>query len=171
VGQRLVELFYFQIHRLRTLHADHHPGNFLFKADGQIGVVDFGCVKKINFDASAVVRACIARSWRRGERQARELLELIFGRRVPYSRSKKMLPTLELMVRVLFPEGNGEVDFGKGEMLRLLADAMRKSVQDKATNPEFAFVSRAELGLYSLLHRLNAKVNVRAGWDKVASRD
>ena len=82
-----------------------------------------------------------------------------------------MLPTLELMVRVLFPEGNGEVDFGKGEMLRLLADAMRKSVQDKATNPEFAFVSRAELGLYSLLHRLNAKVNVRAGWDKVASRD
>ena len=29
----------------RTLHADGHPGNFLFRDDGQLGVIDFGCVK------------------------------------------------------------------------------------------------------------------------------
>ncbi len=27
------------------LHADPHPGNFLFLADGRIGLLDFGCVK------------------------------------------------------------------------------------------------------------------------------
>jgi predicted unusual protein kinase regulating ubiquinone biosynthesis (AarF/ABC1/UbiB family) len=29
-----------------TVHADAHPGNFLFMDDGRIGVLDFGCVKR-----------------------------------------------------------------------------------------------------------------------------
>jgi len=32
-------------------------------------------------------------------------------------------------------------------------------VRHKLANPEFAFISRAELGLYSLLHQLGARVN------------
>jgi len=50
IGSRLVELYYSQVHRLKALHADHHPGNYLFQDDGQIGLVDFGCVKRITFD-------------------------------------------------------------------------------------------------------------------------
>jgi predicted unusual protein kinase regulating ubiquinone biosynthesis (AarF/ABC1/UbiB family) len=99
IGERVVELFYFQLHRLRALQADQHPGNFLFQPDGRIGLVDFG----------------------------------------------------------------------KGELLKVLGQAMGKALRDKVTNPEFAFVSRAELGLYSLLHRLDAKVNVRAVWERVAA--
>src|SRR5207249_1841642 len=45
IGSRLVELYYSQVHRLKALHADHHPGNYLFQDDGRIGLVDFGCVK------------------------------------------------------------------------------------------------------------------------------
>ena len=29
------------------MHADPHPGNFLFTADGRLGIIDFGCVKVI----------------------------------------------------------------------------------------------------------------------------
>jgi hypothetical protein len=170
LGERLIELFYYQLHRFRRLQADHHPGNFLFHMDGRIGLVDFGCVKRIGFDVSRLIRACIARQWRLGQREAREVLALIFGSETPYVRARKMLPILEVMVDVLYPEGNaakGEVDFGRGDSLKVLGEAMKKSVQDKATNPEFAFISRAELGLYSLLHRLQAKVKVRAVWEKV----
>ena len=167
LGARLVELYYYQIHRLRRVHADHHPGNYLFQPDGRIGVVDFGCVKKINFDISALIRSCIARSWRRGNKEMRETLELMFGPKIPHARARKMVPTLERMVSLLYPEKNAEVDFSNGELLKVLAEAMRRAVQDKSSNPEFAFITRADLGLFSLLHRLGAKVKVRAVWSKV----
>ena len=56
------------------------------------------------------------------------------------------------------------VDFGKAQSLKLLGRALKKALQTKATNAEFAFISRAELGLYSLLHQLDARVNVRETW-------
>ena len=170
IGERLVELFYFQLHRLRALQADHHPGNYLFQPDGRIGLVDFGCVKHLAFDVTKLMRGCVTRAWRQGEPQARELLALIFGARVPYARARKMQAVLDVATGILFPEGKGAdpvVDFGKGEILKVLGQAMGKAVRDKVANPEFAFVSRAELGLYSLLHRLGAKVNVRAVWERV----
>src|SRR5436305_1632298 len=45
VGRRLFDLFYFQLLRMHAFHADPHWGNYLFRADGTIGLVDFGCVK------------------------------------------------------------------------------------------------------------------------------
>jgi predicted unusual protein kinase regulating ubiquinone biosynthesis (AarF/ABC1/UbiB family) len=169
IGERLVELFYYQLCHLGALHADHHPGNYLFRHDGRIGLVDFGCVKRLNFDAAALIRGCIGRSWRQGEKQAGQLLALVFGPDVPFKRAKKMLPILEVMADVLFPERNTSalVDFGKGDSLSLLGQALKTALRDKLTNPEFAFVSRAELGLYSLLHRLDAKLNVREVWQRV----
>jgi len=170
VGERLVELYYYQLHRLRALHADHHPGNYLFQADGRIGLVDFGCVKRIAFDASSLIQGVVDKSWRRGDKQARQILALIFGSNVPYERARKMLPTLEVMAGIWHPQGEGRdpgTDFGKGELLQLLGGALKKSLQDKLANPEFAFISRAELGLYSLLHRLKAKLNCTAVWQRV----
>jgi predicted unusual protein kinase regulating ubiquinone biosynthesis (AarF/ABC1/UbiB family) len=29
----------------RLLYADPHPGNYLFRADGRLGLIDFGCVR------------------------------------------------------------------------------------------------------------------------------
>lgn len=47
IGQALWDFYDFQIHSLRQVHADPHPGNFLMRADGTLGVIDFGCVKVI----------------------------------------------------------------------------------------------------------------------------
>jgi hypothetical protein len=78
-----------------------------------------------------------------------------------------MLPTLEGMAGILYPEGKHAdpvVDFGKAQSLKFLGRTLKKALRDKVTNPEFAFISRAELGLYSLLHQLNASVNVTETW-------
>ena len=32
----------------RVLHADPHPGNYLFGEDGRVAVLDFGCVKRFD---------------------------------------------------------------------------------------------------------------------------
>jgi predicted unusual protein kinase regulating ubiquinone biosynthesis (AarF/ABC1/UbiB family) len=168
IGSHLVELYYFQLHKLKAVHADHHPGNYLFQSDGRIGLVDFGCVKRITFDATDLINSVVARSWRKSESAARHVLGLVFGRSVPYQRARKMLPLLEEMAAILHPEGDQSVvNFGNAKMLEALGRAMSATVRDKLANPEFAFISRADLGLYSLLHQLRAHVNCKEIWRKV----
>jgi predicted unusual protein kinase regulating ubiquinone biosynthesis (AarF/ABC1/UbiB family) len=170
VGSHLVELYYFQLHNLKTIHADHHPGNYLFHENGNIGLVDFGCVKRIGFDATELINSVVARTWRDSEKAARQVLGLVFGRDVPYQRARKMLPMLEEMADILHPEGDQSlVNFGNAKMLEALGSAMGATLRDKLANPEFAFISRADLGLYSLLHQLRAHVNCKQIWRRVCA--
>ncbi len=50
IGQALWDFYQFQVHKLRKVHADPHPGNFLLREDGTVGIFDFGCVKEIPED-------------------------------------------------------------------------------------------------------------------------
>ncbi len=50
VGQAMWNFYHFQIHKLRSLHADPHPGNFIITPEKKLGVIDFGCVKVIPSD-------------------------------------------------------------------------------------------------------------------------
>lgn len=50
LGQALWDFYHFQIHALRSLHADPHPGNFIITPERKLGVIDFGCVKVIPAD-------------------------------------------------------------------------------------------------------------------------
>lgn len=169
IGSHLVELYYFQLHKLKTVHADHHPGNYLFQPDGSIGLVDFGCVKRIAFDATDLINYVVDRTWRDSEKARQRVLRLVFGENVPYQRARKMLPMLEEMAAILHPEGEQSVvDFGNASMLKALGRAMGATLRDKLANPEFAFISRADLGLYSLLHQLRAHVNCKEIWRQVS---
>ncbi|MCG8373610.1 MAG: AarF/ABC1/UbiB kinase family protein [Balneolales bacterium] len=44
-GQLIWDFFHEEIRVGGYVHADTHPGNFLFTHDGKLGVIDFGCVK------------------------------------------------------------------------------------------------------------------------------
>jgi predicted unusual protein kinase regulating ubiquinone biosynthesis (AarF/ABC1/UbiB family) len=47
IGQAMWDFYHFQIHQLKELHADPHPGNFIITNDKKLGIIDFGCVKVI----------------------------------------------------------------------------------------------------------------------------
>ena len=47
-GVHLAELYYEMVFRHRLLHADPHPGNYLYEDDGRVGLIDFGCVKRFD---------------------------------------------------------------------------------------------------------------------------
>ncbi len=47
VGQTLWDFYMFQMHLLKRVHADPHPGNFMVDEDGDLIVIDFGCVKEV----------------------------------------------------------------------------------------------------------------------------
>ncbi len=59
-GQLLFDWFWHSVCDLGRLHADPHPGNFLFMADGQLGVIDFGCTKSISVEFCT----SMAKAWR-----------------------------------------------------------------------------------------------------------
>ena len=47
-GQLIFNIFMHTAFRLKSIHADPHLGNYLFLDDGQIGLLDFGCVKHLS---------------------------------------------------------------------------------------------------------------------------
>ena len=47
-ASNLVRVFYEMAYKLRALHSDPHPGNYLFEEDGTVGLLDFGCVKRFD---------------------------------------------------------------------------------------------------------------------------
>lgn len=47
LGQALWDFYMFQIHNLKKVHADPHPGNFLVSEKGELIALDFGCMKTI----------------------------------------------------------------------------------------------------------------------------
>ncbi len=44
-AQRINDVFVHSTLKLRRMHTDPNPGNYLFHDDGAIGLIDFGCVK------------------------------------------------------------------------------------------------------------------------------
>jgi len=47
LGQALWDFYMYQMHVLRKIHADPHPGNFMISPEGELIVIDFGCMKSI----------------------------------------------------------------------------------------------------------------------------
>ena len=47
LGQALWDFYMYQIHVLKKVHADPHPGNFLVSDDKKLVALDFGCIKII----------------------------------------------------------------------------------------------------------------------------
>ena len=50
IGQALWYFYMYQIHVLRKVHADPHPGNFLVDDQNNLIALDFGCMKQIPTD-------------------------------------------------------------------------------------------------------------------------
>ncbi len=50
LGQALWDFYMYQIHSLKKVHADPHPGNFLISKDANLVALDFGCMKTIPDD-------------------------------------------------------------------------------------------------------------------------
>ncbi|RBN51858.1 ABC1 kinase family protein [Flavobacterium psychrolimnae] len=50
IGQALWDFYMYQIHILKKVHADPHPGNFLVNDQNQLVALDFGCMKQIPND-------------------------------------------------------------------------------------------------------------------------
>ncbi|MFT5142975.1 MAG: putative unusual protein kinase regulating ubiquinone biosynthesis (AarF/ABC1/UbiB family) [Rhodothermales bacterium] len=170
-GQLLFDFSHSQIvSGHRTIHADFHPGNFLFQSSGKLGLIDFGCVKTLPEE----FMNDFLRVFRGHLNQDQEQLEKL------YTRLEILSPTHDAELRtkvfdfflrmgdlIVLPYRSEQFDFGDpafGEMVRKFGmEAMAFREREVIGSPHFVFVNRVVFGLLSMLTRLKAKVStVRA---------
>jgi len=175
-GARLCECYETQIQHLRMIHADQHPGNFLFQPDGRFGLVDFGCVKREHVDIVELRRFYDNRGWRESEAAARRFLSIVYGKTVPYKRARKILPLMEEYLGVYRPEGSADYVIDSrnhpktnSKVREIQRRFSQLILRDKLINPGFAFIMRAEMGFWHLLGELGATVNVSEIWHRVSA--
>ena len=65
---------------LETLHADPHWGNYLFGDDGTIGLVDFGCVKRLGPEVVGRLRQSMLYPGHFDSPEFRRMVQEQFGR-------------------------------------------------------------------------------------------
>jgi predicted unusual protein kinase regulating ubiquinone biosynthesis (AarF/ABC1/UbiB family) len=167
MGARLCEAYETQLQHLRVIHADQHPGNYLFRPDGRFGLVDFGCVKRVDFDILELRRLFDDRGWRESEATARRFLSIAYGKAVPYARARRILPLLEEWLDVFRPQGSGDnvIDFRSERKKNIKAEPIRRRMRqlilrDKLINPDFVYLMRGDMGFWHLLGEIGATVNV-----------
>jgi len=166
VGERLFELYYYQLIMIEALHADPHWGNYLFTPDGRVGLVDFGCVKYFTPAFIANLKRAFLFSGSRESREFQQILEeRHVGPGVKLTReAREALATMSVNFygKVYPPEPEAEsrpFDFGDGSVFKLLYRESARMAKAKAGLPEYIFLARAEWGMYQTLHRLKARVH------------
>ena len=169
IGQALWDFYDFQVHQLRQVHADPHPGNFLMRADGTMGVIDFGCVKVIPDFFYDNYFALINPDTVEDEEKTHAIfynLEFLVAEDTPAD--KKMFSDLfKTMIGLLGkPFAADEFDFGDEsyfDSVYAFADELAKVEELKNSkvargSQHGLYINRTYFGLYSLLNELKAKV-------------
>ena len=170
LGQTLWNFYMFQIHHLKKVHADPHPGNFLIDKDYNLVALDFGCVKAIPdefytpyFELSELdiqenperfqTILCDLEILRTDDKPDEVVyFTKLFGR----------------LIKVLtLPFTKKEFDFGDPVFWNeinalsetLTSDQELRKMNGNRGSKHFIYINRTFFGLYTLLNDLNAKVN------------
>ncbi|MCG1037705.1 ABC1 kinase family protein [Polaribacter sargassicola] len=173
IGQALWDFYMYQMHVLRKVHADPHPGNFLVSDDHQLIAIDFGCMKEVP-DSFYVPYFELAKK-ENIENPAffeAKLYELEILRSDDSEEEKAFFKALFYEMLALFTQPfhkeifdfSDDVFFGK---ISDLGQKYAKSTELKKMNgnrgsKHFIYINRTFFGLYNLMHDLkatNIKIN------------
>jgi predicted unusual protein kinase regulating ubiquinone biosynthesis (AarF/ABC1/UbiB family) len=162
VGERLARLFFFQLFRIQALHADPHPGNYLFNPDGTIGLVDFGCVKYLRPEVVRCYAQFWSREWTHDQKLFREIIRVIFGARATGREThiRHCMDEIKTFYDEFHPLGekSRRLDLADSKFMDNLGKLAAILIKNKFLSPEFVFLSRTESGMCILLHTLKARV-------------
>ena len=171
VGQTLWDFYMYQMHVLKRVHADPHPGNFLVDDSGALVAIDFGCIKDVPEDfyvpyfELATSEAMQDRSFFIDKITTLEIL-----RPDDSEEDSAYITDLfhELLGVLTFPFHNDTFDFSD-ELFwakvahmseRLSQDDKLKKLNGNRGSKHFLYINRTFFVLYNLLHDLKADIVV-----------
>lgn len=174
IGQALWDFYDFQMHQLKKVHADPHPGNFLMRDDGTVGIFDFGCIKEIPEDFYTNYFMLVDKTILQDEAKRMQIytnLEMIH----PSDTDKEITffsGLFQKMIDLLtLPFTVASFDFGNEQYFQEIYAYMDyvynlKEVRDSKVargSRHSLYVNRTYFGLYSILSDLKAQVYTGAG--------
>ncbi|PIB27024.1 ABC transporter [Maribacter sp. 4U21] len=171
LGQTLWDFYMFQIHGLRKVHADPHPGNFLINKQEELIAIDFGCIKEVP-DSFYVPYFELAKKDNISNDTlfTQKLYELEIL--IPADTKKEIKFFKELFHEMLSlftsPFHEETFDFGNGDFWNKIAALSEHYASDKEIrkmngnrgSKHFLYMNRTFFGLYNLLHDLKANIKV-----------
>lgn len=171
IGQLLWDFYDHQMHTLKKVHADPHPGNFLMRDNGSLGILDFGCVKEIPldfYDLYFVVLQPDIISQPALLDKALYALNFLYEDDTP-EELKFFKGIFEQMIELLCRPFRYETfDFGNdayfeelykfGEGLSSMKE-LRESKKSRGSHHSL-YLNRTYFGLYSMLNELKANIKI-----------
>lgn len=168
LGQALWDFYMYQMHVLKKVHADPHPGNFLVSKEGELIVIDFGCMKKvpesfyIPYFELAKKENIENPSFFESKLYELEILrkddteeEIVFFKALFY----------EMLSLFTQPFQQENFDFSDDTFFGRIADLGQKyakstelrKMNGNRGSKHFIYINRTFFGLYNLMHDLKAK--------------
>jgi predicted unusual protein kinase regulating ubiquinone biosynthesis (AarF/ABC1/UbiB family) len=170
LGQALWDFYHFQMHTLKAVHADPHPGNFIITKDYKLGIIDFGCVKVIPeefynlyfqlMDDDVLIdiakRKKVFRDLRfvhaQDTKKEEEFFTSIFAKLVELLARPFRSETFDFADDSYFDEL-----YSFGEKLSTMKE-LRESKKARGVG-EAVYLNRTYFGLYTILHDLKATIS------------
>ena len=171
LGQTLWDFYMYQMHVLKSVHADPHPGNFLITERGELVAIDFGCIKEIpeefytpyfelanetaindlNFFAHKITELEILRS--DDSPEARKYIINLFH---------DMLSVFTHPFHGETFDFSNEAFWGRIASMsdRLANDEYLRKLNGNRGSRHFLYINRTFFGLYNLMHDLKAEIVV-----------
>ena len=168
LGQALWDFYMYQMHVLRKVHADPHPGNLLISEATELIVIDFGCMKEVpdNF-YKPYFELAIKENINNDIFFEKKLYELEILRKNDNAKEKEFFSSLFHEMLSLFTEPfqddyfdfSNEAFFGKiAELGQKYAKSNElKNMNGNRGSKHFIYINRTFFGLYNLMHDLKAK--------------
>jgi predicted unusual protein kinase regulating ubiquinone biosynthesis (AarF/ABC1/UbiB family) len=170
LGQTLWNFYMFQIHHLKKVHADPHPGNFLIDKDYNLVALDFGCVKAIPDEFYTPYFELSELDIQENPERFQNILYDLEILRTDDKPDEVVYFTklFGRLIKVLtLPFTKKEFDFGDPVFWNeinalsetLTSDQELRKMNGNRGSKHFIYINRTFFGLYTLLNDLNAKVN------------
>ncbi|UGS24314.1 ABC1 kinase family protein [Flavobacterium channae] len=173
LGQTLWDFYMFQMHNLRKVHADPHPGNFLITKDTKLVALDFGCMKEVPNDFYVpYFELAKKENLNNPEFFKSKLYELEILKKEDTKEEVEFFTEMfhELLSLFARPFHVEEFDFSDEEFFGQIADLGERyskntelrNMNGNRGSKHFIYINRTFFGLYNLMHDLkatNVKIN------------
>jgi len=171
IGQSMWDFYLYQMKFLRKVHADPHPGNFIIDKDFNLCVLDFGCVKEIPSEFfNNYFQLLKPGAFDNEEHLFSLYYNLDFFRKDDSPETIAFLKDLyfEMISLLSRPFQTSQFDFSDKTFFKqiyTMGEGFSKNKTFRKMNnargsKDAIYVMRTFFGLYSLLHQLEATVDL-----------
>lgn len=172
IGQALWDFYMYQMHALKQVHADPHPGNFLVDKQGNLVAIDFGCIKKVPMEFyTPYFELANKESINNPTIFNQKLYELEILRQDDTPQEIVYFTKIfhELLQLFTQPFHADYFDFSDEEFFGRIAvmgeefakDTQLRKMNGNRGSKHFLYINRTFFGLYNLLHDIKARVDTR----------